>query len=142
MTLLEMLPSADVASRTLEHMVRLIDDLLDISRVNININKIELDRQCLDLRHVLDIAIGGCQPVIDAGQHQLTVSCPATPIRLEADATRLAQIIGNLLGNAARYTPTDGRIEITAQIEGPMVAVQVRDNGEASLRNRCRSCSG
>lgn len=135
LTVLEMAPSADVATRTravmarqLEHMVRLIDDLLDISRININ--KIELDRQRLDLRHILDTAIEGCRPAIDAGEHQLTVSYPATPIRLEADATRLAQIIGNLLGNAARYTPTGGRIEVSVQMEGPVVAISVRDNGE------------
>ena len=113
--------------RQLGHMVRLIDDLLDISRVNRN--KMELRRSRVLLSDVVNSAIETARPLIDAAGHTLTVSLPTEPVALHADLTRLAQIFSNLLTNSAKYTERGGRIWLTATRRGESVFVSVRDDG-------------
>jgi PAS domain S-box-containing protein len=118
--------------RQLGHMVRLIDDLLDISRINRN--KMELRCSRVLLADVIGAAVETARPLIDARGHALTVALPPRPVYLDADLTRLAQVFGNLLTNSAKYTPPGGRIWLTAELasrerEQPEVIVSVRDTG-------------
>jgi PAS domain S-box-containing protein len=113
--------------RQITHLVRMVDDLLDVSRISRG--KIDLRKGPLELAGVIAQAVETCRPALEARGHQLTVSLPAEPLRLEADPTRLAQALGNLLNNSARYTPEGGHVWITAAREGEEVVVRVRDNG-------------
>jgi PAS domain S-box-containing protein len=113
--------------RQLGHMVRLIDDLLDISRINRN--KMELRRSRVLLADVVSSAVETSRPMIEAAGHKLTVSLPAEPVCLDADLTRLAQVFANLLTNSAKYTRRGGQIWLAAEGRGPDVFVSVRDNG-------------
>jgi PAS domain S-box-containing protein len=113
--------------RQLEHMVRLIDDLLDISRISQN--KIELRRARVPLAAIIDAAVETARPAIEAERHDLSVSLPSDPLFLDADLTRLAQVFSNLLSNSAKYTPAGGCIWLTAERQGDHVVVEVRDNG-------------
>jgi CheY-like chemotaxis protein len=113
--------------RQLSHMVRLIDDLLDISRINRN--KMELRRARVLLADVVSSAVETARPLIDAEGHELIVSLPQKPIYLDADLTRLAQVFSNLLTNSAKYTERGGRIWLSAERHGTDVAVSVRDTG-------------
>jgi PAS domain S-box-containing protein len=127
----------EMMDRQLSHMVRLIDDLLDVSRINRN--KMELRRSRVLLADVVGAAVETARPLIDAGGHELTVSLPQRPVYLDADLTRLAQVFSNLLTNSAKYTPPGGRIWLSAERRGGGVAVLVRDTGigipaEALLR--------
>jgi len=117
----------EVAERQLAHMVRLIDDLLDVSRISRG--KMVLQRQCIPLAGVIDAAVETSLPLIEARRHQLVRSPVDPQLRLEADPERLAQIFTNLLNNAAHYTPEGGRIEIAVQAGPQEVRVAVRDNG-------------
>ncbi|HEY7328809.1 MAG TPA: PAS domain S-box protein [Gemmataceae bacterium] len=116
-----------VIERQLQQMVRLIDDLMDISRITRNKLKLHLERVELVtvLRHALEIS----RPVIEAAGHELTVTMPTEPLYVDADATRLAQVISNLLNNAAKYTEHGGRIWLTAGTEGNQAVVRVKDTG-------------
>jgi len=100
--------SRDMMDRQLSHMVRLIDDLLDISRIGSN--KMELRRSRVLLADVVSSAIETARPVLEAAGQEMTVSLPPEPIHLDADLTRLAQVIGNLLNNSAKYTERGGHI--------------------------------
>ena len=126
-----------IMERQLTHMVRLIDDLLDVSRINRN--KMELRLSRVTLADAVNTALETARPLIDAEGHVLTVSIPDRPIYIEADLTRLAQVFGNLLSNSAKYTRHGGRIWLSAERRGDEVAVSVRDDGigipEASLAN-------
>jgi PAS domain S-box-containing protein len=113
--------------RQLTHMVRLIDDLLDISRINRN--KMVLRRARVSLSEVIASAVETAQSLLDESGHQLTVTLPDRPVELDADFTRLAQVFGNLLVNSAKYTPPGGRIAITAEPADDAVIVTIRDNG-------------
>jgi PAS domain S-box-containing protein len=117
----------EIMSRQLAHLVRLIDDLLDVSRITRG--KLELRRADVDLHDVVRSALEGARPAIDAAGHRLVVSLPDEPIALHADLTRLAQVIANLLTNAARYTPKGGCIELIAQADRGELSITVRDNG-------------
>lgn len=117
----------DMMERQLTHMVRLVDDLLDVSRVSRG--KLELRLQDLTLRQVLDDALEGCQPALAAAGHALVLDLPEEPVRLHGDLTRLAQVFSNLVHNAGKYTPAAGRIEVRARIDGDTVRVEVADNG-------------
>jgi PAS domain S-box-containing protein len=117
----------DMMDRQLSHMVRLIDDLLDVSRISRN--KMELRRSRVLLADVVSGAVETARPAIDAAGHELTVSLPPEPIPLNADLTRLAQVFSNLLNNSVKYTEPGGRIWLTATREGDQVAVAVRDTG-------------
>jgi PAS domain S-box-containing protein len=113
--------------RQLGHMVRLIDDLLDIARIGQN--KIELRRARVPLASVIDSAVETARPSIEAEGHELTVSLPGEPLFLDADLTRLAQVFSNLLTNSAKYTRPGGHICVTANRQGENVVVTVRDDG-------------
>jgi signal transduction histidine kinase/ActR/RegA family two-component response regulator len=123
----ELLWARGVIDRQVEVMARLLEDLLDVSRISRN--KLELRTQRVDLAAVLDVALETSRPVIDAGGHELSVTLPAEPIRLEADPLRLAQVFSNLLNNAAKYTEEGGRVWLTAERQGGEVIVSVKDSG-------------
>jgi CheY-like chemotaxis protein/two-component sensor histidine kinase len=119
--------SRAVLGRQVDHMVRLVDDLLDVSRVVSG--KIELRSEPVELATVVARAIETVQPLIDAQRHHLSISLPSESLLLRADRMRLSQVVGNLLTNAARYTPAGGRISVTADRQGDMAVLTVRDNG-------------
>jgi CheY-like chemotaxis protein len=113
--------------RHLAHVVRLIDDLLDVSRINRN--KFELRRARVTLSEIVANAVETSRPLIDEAGHELSVSLPAFPVHLNADLTRLSQVFSNLLANSARYTPPGGRIWLYAARGDGDVVVSVRDTG-------------
>ena len=113
--------------RQLSHMVRLIDDLMDVSRISRN--KMELRRERVLLADVVGSAVEAARPVIEAAGHELVVSLPPGPVFLDADLTRLAQVFGNLLTNSAKYTERGGRIRLAAERRAGEVVVTVVDNG-------------
>ncbi|MEO7599933.1 MAG: PAS domain-containing protein [Opitutus sp.] len=117
----------EMMERQLNHMVRLIDDLLDISRISTN--KMELRQERVGLPEIVRTAIETADPVISSASHLLEVSMPAEPVFLNADHTRVAQVISNLLINSAKYTPRGGKIWLTAVREDREVVIVVRDNG-------------
>ena len=120
-------PVRDILERQVDQMVRLIDDLLDVSRISRG--KIELQKETIELATVVSTAVETARPLIDAAGHQLALSLPAEPMFLEADPVRLAQIIGNLLNNAAKYTLPGGQIWLNARREGNEAVISIRDNG-------------
>jgi signal transduction histidine kinase len=113
--------------RQLAQMAHLLDDLLDVSRVTRGV--LEIHREQLDLREIIDTAVASTKPLADAAQQELAVSMPAEPLCVSGDPVRLTQILGNLLHNATKYTPAGGRIAVTASREDDAVVVSVRDNG-------------
>ncbi|MBL9107385.1 MAG: PAS domain S-box protein [Myxococcales bacterium] len=113
--------------RQLDHMVRLIDDLLDIARINRQ--KLELRRARVLLADVVHAAVETARPLVDAAGHHLEVVLPGEPVVLDADLTRLAQVISNLLTNSAKYTDPGGHIRLSAELQGDGVRVVVRDDG-------------
>ncbi|VTT97742.1 histidine kinase : Uncharacterized protein OS=Asticcacaulis sp. AC402 GN=ABAC402_06830 PE=4 SV=1: Response_reg: HisKA: HATPase_c: Response_reg [Gemmataceae bacterium] len=117
----------NMMDRQLRHMVRLVDDLLDISRVTSG--KIQLRLEPVSLRAVVESAVETSRPAVEAGKHALSVRLPDEPVQLSADATRVSQVIGNLLTNAAKYTPEGGRIELVAERGRGEAVVRVTDNG-------------
>jgi PAS domain S-box-containing protein len=117
----------DMMDRQLGHLVRLVDDLLDVSRITRD--KLEMRMQPLTLQEIVEHAIEAGRPAIDAAQHELVVKLPGQPVRLEGDLTRLAQVVSNLLNNAAKYTPSGGRIELDARVEAAEAVIDVKDNG-------------
>lgn len=116
-----------IMDRQLSHMVRLIDDLLDISRLNRD--KLHLQKQKVLLSDAVNHAVETITPAIEAARHHLTVTLPSAPVALDADLTRLAQLFGNLLSNAAKYTLAGGNIWLSAQVDGSRVVVTVKDTG-------------
>ena len=119
--------SRAVMDRQLAHLVHLVDDLMDVSRITRG--KLELRRAELALDAVLQAALETSRPLIEAARHNLTLNMPRTPVYVLGDLTRLAQIFSNLLNNAAKYTPPGGRITLTAsEVDGKAV-IQVRDTG-------------
>jgi PAS domain S-box-containing protein len=117
----------DIMARQVEHMVRLIDDLLDVARITTG--KMQLQRQPVDLREVVQMALDASRPQIEAGRHRLDVALPSQAVKVDADATRIAQVVSNLLHNAAKYTPHQGRITLSLSLEGPQAVIRVADNG-------------
>ena len=113
--------------RQLQHMARLLDDLLDVSRISRG--KIELHYERVDLRQVIDAAVEASRPLIEQMGHEFSVAIPAKPTFLNADPVRFAQIVSNLLNNAAKYTPSGGRIALKVEHRGHEVEVSVTDNG-------------
>jgi signal transduction histidine kinase/CheY-like chemotaxis protein len=117
----------DTMERQLAHMIRLIDDLLDISRINSG--KIRLEPSRTRLAAAVESAVEISRPLIEARGHELLVELPAQGIELMADATRLAQTLGNLLNNAAKYTAPRGHIRLKAWQEGATAVIEVSDDG-------------
>ncbi len=117
----------DQMDRQVFHLSRLVEDLLDISRIDQG--KFSLKRERVALRGVLEFAVEASRPLLDAKRHALTIDLPAEPIWLYADPTRVAQVIGNLLSNAAKYTPDGGVVELAARLDDGFVEIDVSDNG-------------
>jgi PAS domain S-box-containing protein len=113
--------------RQLCHMVRLIDDLMDASRITND--KLTLRKERVSLWSVAETAVEASRPAIDAARHVLRLALPEEPVWLDADSTRLAQVLSNLLTNAAKYTPEGGCIELSAVREDGEVLVRVTDTG-------------
>ncbi len=129
-----------IMERQLSHMVRLIDDLLDISRISLN--KMQLRRGRVVLSDIVASALETARPAIDNAEHQLQIELPAEPVWLDADLTRLAQVFGNLLTNAAKYTPKRGHIVLRAELDGEAVVISVEDNGIGLQPDSLRSIFG
>ncbi len=117
----------DVIDRQVQQMTRLVDDLLDVSRITRG--KIQLRKERVPLAAVVTSAVEASRPLIEKWDHELTVTLPPESIDLEADPTRLAQVLLNLLNNAAKYTEQGGRIWLTVEREGGQVAIRVKDTG-------------
>jgi PAS domain S-box-containing protein len=116
-----------IIGRQVDHLARLVDDLLDVARINRG--KISLDIAPVELRAVLTSAIETVRPMLEFKRHETELSLPAGPLYVNGDAVRLAQVFGNLLNNAAKFTEPGGRIGIEAERHGSHVEVHVSDNG-------------
>jgi signal transduction histidine kinase/ActR/RegA family two-component response regulator len=119
--------SQAVVDRQVQHMALLLDDLLDVSRITRG--KLELRTRRMAMKTAIDAAIETARPLIDARGHTLHVDLPAEPLCVDADPLRLAQVIGNLLSNAAKYTPPGGTLGIRARAESGTVVLEVSDSG-------------
>lgn len=121
------LRAQEMMARQLAYMVRLIDDLLDVSRIRTG--KLELRRRRVAVQDVIDAAMESSRPRLDAAHHRLTLAVPTEPLAIDADPVRLAQVLSNLVNNAAKYTPPGGRIEVHARAVGDQAHITVTDNG-------------
>jgi PAS domain S-box-containing protein len=119
--------SREMMERQVHHLVRLVDDLLDVSRVMRG--KIELRKEHIELATIVGRAVETVQPLVDAQGHNLSVQLPNESLLLDADPVRLTQAVGNLVTNAAKYMEPNGRIWLTAEREGDKAVLRVRDNG-------------
>jgi PAS domain S-box-containing protein len=117
----------DMMDRQVNQMAHLIDDLMDVSRINSG--KIVLRTECLDVRDVIANAVESVLAAIESAHHQLDLRLPEQPLMIDADPTRLAQILINLLTNAAKYTPNGGKIVLSARLENDAVLLAVQDTG-------------
>jgi len=113
--------------RQVDHMVHLVDDLLDMARLSEG--KVELRRTPVLLQQVVNDALEISMPLVDAGRHALDLQLPEQPVALFVDRHRIAQVLSNLVNNAAKYTPKGGRIAVSARLGADTVAVSVSDNG-------------
>ena len=104
-----------------------MNDLLDVSRITRG--KIRLRKEVVELAAIVERAVSGVRPLVAERRHELSVSLPELPVRLYGDPTRLEQAIGNLLNNAAKYTPAEGRIQLIGELEGDRIAIRVKDTG-------------
>ena len=118
----------DVIDRQTDQLTRLVDDLLDVSRITQG--KVTLRRERLELLTIVARAVEMVRPVIDARRHHLAVTLPPEPIRVEGDLARLAQVLANLLSNAAKYTSDEGHIWLEAEVRGTTMVLRVRDDGQ------------
>jgi signal transduction histidine kinase len=123
----DLLWGREVIERQVECLSRLIDDLLDVSRISRG--KMEVRKQRIELTEILNGAIESSRPLIDQQGHRLSVNLPPEPIHLEADVVRLAQVFMNLLNNAAKYTEKGGRIWLGAERRNGNVIVRIKDSG-------------
>jgi PAS domain S-box-containing protein len=118
--------------RQVAHMVRMVDDLLEVSRISRG--KIDLRKEPVELAAVLRNAMDTSLPLIEKGRHRLIVDVPDEPLLLDADPVRLAQVFANLLNNSAKYTREGGEIRVTVTVDDAMAVISVRDNGEGIPR--------
>ena len=119
--------TSEIIGRQVGHMVHLVDDLLDVSRVTRGI--IELKRERLDLRQVVTAALEQAQPLLEMKRHRVRTELPETRVMVEGDAKRLIQVLANLLGNAGKYTPDEGNILVSLTAGGGEAQLAVRDDG-------------
>jgi PAS domain S-box-containing protein len=117
----------EMMERQLGHMVRMVDDLLDVSRITLG--KVKLTPELTDFRSVLHSAVETTRSMIEAAGHEFAVRLPKEPLPLHVDSTRLSQVFANLLNNAAKYTPPQGRIQLSAEVESDLLVVRVSDSG-------------
>jgi signal transduction histidine kinase/ActR/RegA family two-component response regulator len=121
------LQAREVIERQVEQLVRLVDDLLDVSRITAN--KIHLRREPHELGRLMATAVESIMPLVTAADQQLDVRMPSTPIRIDGDAARLVQIFANVLNNAVKFTPRGGQIWFTADEQSTEAVVRIRDTG-------------
>ncbi|MES2760133.1 MAG: MEDS domain-containing protein [Pseudomonadota bacterium] len=119
--------SSQILYRQVGHLTRLVDDLLDVARVTQG--QFQMELQDTSLADIIAMAVEQSRPIIDERMHSLSVTLPARAARVRADPTRLAQVFGNLLHNAAKYTPDGGTVGIAARIDGAEMVVSVTDSG-------------
>lgn len=119
--------SREVIQRQVTHMARLLDDLLDVARIKRG--KLQLRKQPVELATIVDTAVEAVQPLIEARAHSLVVDLAPELPTLYADPVRLAQVLSNLLTNAAKYTDSPGRITLAARVSGDALRISVKDNG-------------
>ncbi|MDZ5460452.1 ATP-binding protein [Azohydromonas lata] len=119
--------TSEIITRQVRHMTALVNDLLDVSRVTRGL--VNIDRQPQDLKSVAAHAVEQVRPLVEARRHHLAVEQPAGDAWVLGDQKRLVQIFTNLLGNAAKYTPSGGEIALVLHVEGDEVVITVRDNG-------------
>jgi signal transduction histidine kinase len=117
----------DIMDRQLKQMVRLVDDLLDVSRITRD--KIELRSESVDLATVAESALETSRPLMVESQHEITVNLPPDPLVVIGDHTRLVQVVSNLLNNSAKYTPERGKISLSLTRDGEDAVIRVLDNG-------------
>ena len=117
----------DIIQRQVEHLRRLVDDLLDVARITRG--EIRMERRPVELAGVVHGALEASRPLIDKAGIELQVTLPSEPVRLQADPTRLVQVVSNLLANSAKFTPKGGHIWLTARREGDWASIEVRDDG-------------
>jgi PAS domain S-box-containing protein len=117
----------DIIDRQVSSMARMVDDLLDVSRISRG--KLELRKSRVTLQQVIENAVETCRPLIEKNRQQLEVTLPAKPLVLDADLTRLSQVFANLLNNASKYSEADGRIRLMAEERGNELIVSVVDSG-------------
>ena len=117
----------DMMGRQLRQMIRLVDDLLDVSRITTG--KLAVHKESVELQPIIRSAVETSRPLIDARHQVLTVRLPEELVHLEADSTRLAQVFSNLLNNASKFTPASGQIEIAAECHDGELRVAVTDTG-------------
>jgi len=117
----------DIIDRQVQQLARLVDDLLDVSRITRG--TIELRRERAEVTAIVEQALETSRPLLEAASHELSVSYPAEPLWVMADVTRLAQVLANLLNNAAKYTRAGGRIHVAIDSEGGDAVIRVRDDG-------------
>jgi PAS domain S-box-containing protein len=116
-----------IMENQVHHLVRLVDDLLEVSRITSG--KIELRKERISLSTIVDTAVETSRPDLEAGRHSFAVQLPPRPVFLEVDPVRIGQVISNLLTNAAKYTPDGGRVEVSAALREEVLELSVRDNG-------------
>lgn len=119
--------SREVIDRQTNHMVRLVDDLLDVTRINLG--QVHLHDELISLNTLIADSVESAQPALDEGHHTLEIQTPEHAVWLQGDATRLVQVIQNLLSNAAKYTPPGGHIQLSATVADSEVSIRVRDDG-------------
>jgi PAS domain S-box-containing protein len=119
--------STEVIERQVRHLARLIDDLLDVSRITRG--KIQLREEVIEIGPVLNGAVDAVRPLVEDRRHELNVSFRSGTLRVRADRVRLEQVVTNLLTNAAKYTEAGGRIWLSAERDGGDVVIRVRDTG-------------
>jgi two-component system CheB/CheR fusion protein len=117
----------DIINRQAQHLVRLVDDLLDVSRLTLG--KVTLRPEPVDVAQLIATAVESARPLLDASGHELTAEIYPQPLRVHVDPTRLSQVLTNLLNNAAKYTPRGGYIVVRASRERGNAVIRVRDNG-------------
>src|SRR5471030_2161007 len=119
--------ASEVIARQVGHITRLVNDLLDVSRVTRGL--VTLNASELDLRRIVADAVEQAESLVAAKRHRLELSLPQQPLWVRGDQTRLVQVLSNLLNNAAKYTPPQGRIDVTLARDGGVAVLTVRDNG-------------
>lgn len=119
--------AVEIIERQVKHLTRLVDDLLDISRITTG--RFRLQKSCVCINRVLDQVIERSRPMVERKRQQLRISLPELPIWLEGDEARLEQIFGNLINNSSKYTDDEGLIELSVKATGGQVSVEIQDNG-------------
>ncbi|HEY3729830.1 MAG TPA: response regulator [Steroidobacteraceae bacterium] len=117
----------EVIERQLGHLTKLVDDLLDVSRITRG--KINVSRESIELSTVIARAVETVEPMLARQRHEMHVKVDPEPLYIDGDLTRLTQIVGNILSNAIKYTDAGGRIELTAGANGDRIEIRIRDNG-------------